>query len=275
MTKEQFAVHAMPALTMPEFKKFQALIYKLAKISISDAKHTLVEGRLSKRIRYYQMASYDAYYELVNQPDQQAERQIMVDLLTTNETYFFREPKHFDFLKQKVLPAIKQRPVKVWSAACSTGAEPYTLAMVLEDALGRGNWEIFATDISSRVLATAKEGCYPLEATKNIPKHYLHKYCLKGVGDAEGTFRIDAPLRHSVKFAHLNLNGDWPDIDSFHIIFLRNVMIYFDHDTKEKLVCKIVKKLLPHGHFFISHSETLHAINSGLVSVQPSIYQKP
>ena len=274
MDKMQQA-HAMPVLKAPEFKKFQALIYQLAKISISDAKRTLVEGRLQKRIRHYRLSSYEEYYQMVTSQDQVAERQIMVDLLTTNETYFFREPKHFDYLKQKIIPTIKQRPIKVWSAACSTGAEPYTLAMLLEDAVGRGNWEIFATDISSRVLVTAKEASYPITATKNIPKHYLHKYCLKGVGDAEGTFRIDAPLRNGVKFSQLNLNGDWPNIDSFHIIFLRNVMIYFDHDTKDKLVKKIARNLLPQGHFFISHSETLHSINSGLQTVQPSIYQKP
>ena len=272
---DKMNVHHVPDLKQNEFKKFQDLIYKLAKISISDAKRSLVAGRLSKRIRHYRLNSYDEYFQLVNRPDQLTERQMMVDLLTTNETYFFREPKHFDYLKQKVLPAIKQRPVKVWSAACSTGAEPYTLAMVLEDAVGRGNWEIFATDISSRVLEVARKGVYPMDATKNIPKHYLHKYCLKGVGDAEGTFQIDTPLRRSIKFAHLNLNGEWPDIDSFHIIFLRNVMIYFDHDTKDKLVQKIARKILPQGHFFISHSETLHSINSGLKTIQPSVYQKP
>ncbi len=268
-------VLTLPELKESEFKKFQALIYKLAKISISDAKRSLVAGRLSKRIRHYQFRSYDEYYQLVTRADQLPERQIMIDLLTTNETYFFREPKHFDYLRQRILPGIKQRPVKVWSAASSTGAEPYTLAMVLEDTLGRGNWEIFATDISSRVLETAKQASYPMDAAKNIPKQYLHKYCLKGVGDAEGTFRIDTPLRNNVRFAHLNLNGDWPDLDSFHIIFLRNVMIYFDHDTKAKLVAKIARKILPQGYFVISHSETLHSINSGLKAIQPSIYQKP
>jgi len=267
--------HILPELQENEFKKFQSLIYKLAKISVSDAKRTLVAGRLSKRIRHYQFRTYEEYYQLVTRSDQLPERQIMIDLLTTNETYFFREPKHFDYLKQKILPNIKQRPVKVWSAASSTGAEPYTLAMVLEDTVGRGNWEMFATDISSRVLETARQASYPMDAAKNIPRHYLHKYCLKGIGEAAGTFRIDAPLRNSVKFAHLNLNGEWPDIDSFHIIFLRNVMIYFDHETKDKLVCKIAKKILPQGHFVISHSETLHSINSGLKTIQPSIYQKP
>ena len=271
---DRMNAHIVPDLKRTEFKKFQDLIYKLAKISISDAKISLVAGRLTKRVRYYQMSSFEEYYQLVTRPDQLKERQMMVDLLTTNETYFFREPKHFDFLKYRLLPNIKRRPISVWSAACSTGAEPYTLAMVLEDTVGRGNWEIFATDISTRVLETARRGSYPIDAIKNIPKHYLHKYCLKGVGESDGTFIIDKPLRHSIKFSHLNLNGEWPDIGKFDVIFLRNVMIYFDHDTKSKLVQKISRHLLPEGHFFISHSETLHSINAGLKTIQPSVYQK-
>src|SRR5690606_30081485 len=154
---------------------------------------------------------------------------IMIDLLTTNETYFFREPPHFEFLVQQALPKLAdRRPVKVWSAACSTGEEPYTLAMVLTEYLSEGGWNMLATDINSTVLEVAQGGLYDASAAEKIPQHYLDRYCLKGVRSKAGLMMIDPRLRKPIKFQQFNLHTEFSHFGSFDIIFLRNVMIYFN-----------------------------------------------
>lgn len=266
-----------PVLSDAEFSQFQKLIYKIAGISLSDAKKVLLAGRLSKRVRHYQMSSFAEYYRMVSGPQAGGELQVMVDLLTTNETYFFREGKHFDFLRQRILagrPAGRQ--FDVWSAACSTGEEVYTIAMVLADELGiDGPWSIMGSDISTQVLRMASGGHYPMERTRGMPPEYLKKYCLKGVREQEGTFLIDPRLRNHVRFSQVNLNEKLPDVGSFDVIFLRNVMIYFDQETKRKVVAQLSQRLKPGGYFIIGHSETLNGINETLRAVQPTIYVKP
>lgn len=268
---------ANPVLTDAEFAQFQRLIYKIAGISLSDAKKILLAGRLSRRVRHHRLGSFAEYYKLVSGPQAGDELQIMVDLLTTNETYFFREEKHFDFLRKHVLAKrAPGRSFDIWSAACSTGEEVYTLAMVLADELGvEGAWSIMGSDISTQVLRLAASGHYPLERTRGMPTDYLKKYCLKGVREQAGTFLIDPRLRNHVRFAQVNLNAPLPDVGTFDVIFLRNVMIYFDQETKRKVVAQLSQRLRPGGYFIIGHSETLNGINETLRAVQPTIYMKP
>lgn len=263
-------------LTDHEFGEFQQLIYRLAGINLSPAKKALVCGRLAKRLKHYSLNSYHDYLRLLKSGDQPAELQTALDLLTTNETYFFREPKHFDFLHQHLLPARRPgAPFRVWSAACSSGEEPYTLAMVLSAHLGDAPWEIVASDISTRVLERARSGLYAMERASHIPQRYLQEYCLKGTGSQEGRFLVDKRLRARVKFHQINLNETLPRLGEFDVVFLRNVMIYFNTDTKARVVERIAGALRPGGHLLIGHSESLNGVTDVLNPVRPSVYRKP
>ena len=259
-----------------EFKQFQSLLYDIAGISLSAQKKPLVCGRLAKRLKAHQLDSFGDYLRLLKNGAQPDELQIAIDLLTTNETYFFREPKHFEFLAAKVLPAWRPgRPFRVWSAACSSGEEPYSLAMLLAERLGDSAWEIIASDLSTRVLEKAGSSHYPMERAKDIPRPYLLKYCLKGVGAQDGTFLIDPGLRKRVSFVQINLTKRLPEHGEFDVIFLRNVMIYFDQKVKQETVARLLPRLRPGGHFMIGHSETLNGISSALQPLAPAIYRKP
>ncbi|MDI1276171.1 protein-glutamate O-methyltransferase CheR [Methylobacter sp.] len=259
-----------------EFALFRELIYSIAGISMSPAKKPLVTSRLAKRLKHYELASYGEYFQLITATDGKAELQIAVDLLTTNETHFFREPKHFDFLRERILPDRKPgKPLRIWSAACSSGEEPYSIAMVLYDVLGNAPWEIVASDLSTRVLEKARGGLYPMERVPEIPRHYLSNYCLKGTGTQEGTLLIERKLRERVQFMQHNLTEAPPKLGEFDAIFLRNVMIYFDQDTKRQVVSRLLSLLRPGGHFLVGHSETLNGITDSMRLVQPSVYLKP
>lgn len=257
-----------------DFTRLRTLLHDLVGINLSSEKKPLVASRLARRLKQYQLDDLGSYLERLRSDP--AELQTAVDLLTTNETYFFREPKHFDFLRAHVLPTARPgRTFRVWSAACSSGEEPYTLAMVLAEALGKVSWEILATDISTRVLETARAGIYPMERAKNIPPQFLTNHCLKGVRSQEGTFKIDRPLRERVTFRHLNLNTRLPSLGEFDLIFLRNVMIYFDAKTKQRIVEQILATLRSGGHLVIGHSESLNGITEAVRMIQPSVYLKP
>jgi chemotaxis protein methyltransferase CheR len=266
-----------PDITDAEFAQFQRLIYQIAGISLADSKKVLLVGRLGKRLKALGLPSFGAYYKHVASGNDPHERQTMVDLLTTNETYFFREEAHFDFLRGTILP---QHPpgesFDVWSAASSTGEEIYTLSMVLADELGvTGKWTILGTDISTHVLAIAQRGQYWLDRTRGLPRDYLRKYCLKGVRAQEGTFLVAPELRRHTRFMQVNLNATLPELGRFHVIFLRNVMIYFDNDTKRKVVARLVDRLRPGGYLIVGHSESLNGINETVRMVKPTIYQQP
>lgn len=199
-----------------------------------------------------------------------------VDLLTTNETYFFRESRHMDFLGENILTTHPYGcPFRVWSAACSSGEEPYSLAMVMAEKLVDGQWDILGSDISTRVLEKARGAHYSLERSKGIPSTYLKRYCLKGVGTQAGSFKIGPALRERVSFKQINLIESLPRLGEFDAIFLRNVMIYFDIDTKRQVVDRLLPLLRRGGHFFISHSESLNGVSDALKLISPSIYRKP
>lgn len=273
---------AFPTISEHEFYRFQKLIHEIAGIDLPPSKKMLVAGRLSKRLRYYGLPSYGAYYKLVNENPRGEEFQLMVDLLTTNETYFFREPDHFTFLQKQVLPQWKGKSTfRAWSAACSSGEEAYSLAMVLMDFFGNNHpWEVMGSDLSHRMLEIAKTGLYPLDNSKNLSAHYLSQYCLKGVRSQSGTFLVDKAIRQRVGFRQINLNQELPrDLGQFDLIFLRNVLIYFNVKTKQDVVRRIVKALRPGGHCFIGHAESLlgitdEQIHASLYSVAPTIYRK-
>jgi chemotaxis protein methyltransferase CheR len=262
-------------LTDHEFFQFKDLIYKIAGISLSPAKKPLVSSRLANRLKHHSLSNYSDYFKLLMGSHHPDEMQTAVDLLTTNETYFFREPKHFDFLRDKILPQHPSgRSFRVWSAASSSGQEPYSIAMVLADRLG-SQWEMVASDISTRVLEKARGGHYPLEQAKHIPQNYLSSYCLKGVGSQSGTFLIERSLRSRIDFKQINLNTTLPQIGEFDLVFLRNVMIYFDTETKRQVVRRIVSQLKPGGYLLIGHSESLNGVVDGLQAVMPAVYRKP
>lgn len=255
------------------FERFRQFIYDKAGISLAPHKRQLVSSRLQKRLRHYGLRNYDAYIDLISQPGQDAERQRLVDLLTTNETYFYREPAHFDYLRATVLPHYRRQPLRVWSAACSTGEEVYTLAMVLAESLGRSDWDILGSDISSKVIATARLGVYPLERAKMLPREWLQKYCLKGVRRQAGNLLITPKLKSRTHFEERNLKKPRDDRRQFEIVFLRNVLIYFDLPTKQLVLDCLTRAMAPGGYLFISHVESLHGVNTQLTPIGPSIFR--
>ena len=263
------------AISDHEFAQFQRYIYDAAGISLSPAKKALVCSRLSKRLSHYRLHSYGDYFALLTSGRAPDENALAVDLLTTNETYFFREPKHFDLLRRLALAA-RQRgePLRVWSAACSSGEEAYSIAMVLADCLEPLPWEVLGTDISARVLDKARRGHYPLERIDHLPPDYQKRYCLKGQGHYAGTLLVERSLRQRVQFAPANLNAALPPLGSFDVIFLRNVLIYFNAETKRQVVARVLAQLKPGGHLLVSHAESLNDISSAVAVVTPSVYQK-
>lgn len=266
----------MFSLSDAEFAQFQRFIYQSAGITLSDAKRALVCGRLAKRLHACQLKNYGEYLDLLKSGQSPDELQMAVDLLTTNETYFFREPKHFQFLKE--ILCARRAPgaaFRVWSAAGSTGEEAYSIAMVLDDCLTGAPWDVVASDISTRVLARARTGHYPLDRLSNFPRGYLQRYCLKGTGAQEGTLLIERKLRSRVRFLQVNLNARLPRLGTFDVIFLRNVLIYFNLETKRGVVARVLESLKPGGWLFIGHSETLIDVSDGVEMVSPAIYRKP
>jgi chemotaxis protein methyltransferase CheR len=264
-----------------EFLKFQALIYRESGIWLSDAKTALLTGRLSKRLRALGLNTFSEYYSCVQEDDE--ERLVMLDAITTNETHFFREPGHFQLLEDQILPAWRAKAetgqrahkVRAYSAGCSTGQEAYSLAMLLVDRLPASEgWsvEIVATDLSRGALAVAEEGVWNADKAAEIPPRYLRAYTLKGVGENEGKIKA-APAIRIVRFLRLNLNdAAYPDIGRFDLVFCRNVLIYFDVDSRRRVINKLLDLMVPEGYFFVGHAETLNALCPMLHCVIPTVY---
>jgi len=259
-------------LTNTEFSEIQRLIYQWAGIYMTESKKALISGRLMKRLRHYELASYAEYIRIVKNPQHADEKQIMINQLTTNETYFFREPKHFEWLRARARKSTADS-FRIWSAACSSGQEVYTMAMVLSEELGHSQWEIYGSDISEKILTTAIEATYPIAQSSQIPPAYLKKYCLRGVKESEGKFCFNDSIRARTHFFHVNLIEALPqNFGLFDAIFLRNVMIYFDRPTRQKVAESLMHFLKPEGNLVIGHAESLHGITERLVAVQPTIY---
>ena len=265
----------MRSISDAEFARFKRFIYDAAGITLADTKQALVSGRLGKRLTAHGLDSFADYFALLSSGAHPDEVQVAVDLLTTNETYFFREPKHFDFLRQQALAArARGQPFRVWSAASSSGEEAYSVAMVLAETLEGGPWEVVGTDISTQVLRQATRSLYTMERARHVPPAYLQRYCMKGTGDYAGKLLIVPELRRRVRFGQVNLNEPLPDVGRFDLVLLRNVMIYFSDETKRGVVARVTGTLKPGGHFCVGHSETLNGISSALESVAPSIYRR-
>lgn len=258
-------------LTDKEFELFQKFVFKHIGISLSDSKKFLVKNRLFKRLLEYKLDSYSDYYRFIQ--INKAEQTQMLNLITTNETYFFRELSHFNFLQKTIIPNFKTKNLRVWSAASSVGAEAYSIAMLLEDKVK--SYEIFGSDINSEVIKKANIGLYPLKWMDKIPKDLVRKYCLKGKGEHEGWFLVDRCLIDNMNFKEKNLMDIHNDLGAFDIIFLRNVLIYFDKETKIKIIKNVIANLKVGGYFFISLTEHIHDLNiNNLEQVQSSIFKK-
>jgi chemotaxis protein methyltransferase CheR len=269
-------VGALP-ISDREFAQFQTFIFEAAGITLSNTKKALVSGRLVKRLKLHNLDNYGDYFRLISSGNAPDEVQMAIDLLTTNETYFFREPQHFEFMKAELAKDVQYaRPLRVWCAAASTGEEPYSIAMLLDDCLGSQGrpWEMVASDISMRVLERAATGHYSAMRTGGIPHQYLRKYCLKGAGEQAGTILVHRKLREQVQFRQINLNSALPQLGTFDFVFLRNVLLYFNLQTKRQVVERVLSMLKPGGWLFISHTETLHDISDGVDAVRPATYRK-
>jgi chemotaxis protein methyltransferase CheR len=262
-------------ITPEEFTWVREFLLERTGIELKNGKESMVMGRLDRRLRHYGLGTYAEYFTHLGAHDP-IETQLAIDLLTTNETYFFREPSHFEFLTQVVRSIVPRvTPVRVWSAACSTGQEAYTIAMTLAESLPPDReWQVLGTDVSTRVVEIAQRGMYPIAAAETIPQRLLHDYCLKGLGEYEGFLAIDRSLVSHVTFREANLIDLPGDLGVFDVIFLRNVMIYFGTETKRVLVHRMIDSLRPGGHLILSHSETLNGISTTLRMVQPSIYRR-
>jgi chemotaxis protein methyltransferase CheR len=266
------------------FASFQTLIYKEAGIWLGAHKTTLLQGRLTRRLRVLGLANMAEYYHLVTKSDQQHERAMMIDCITTNETHFFREPRHFDFLAQRIFARWKKQAaeqqrgkrIRIWSAGCSTGEEPYSLAMLLLKHFSpEAGWdmEVLASDISTRVLEKARIAIFSMDRSTEIPNEFLRSYMLKGTGEQEGLMKVCPEARKLVRFARLNLLAQpYPFTGLFDLVFCRNVLIYFDQDSKQRAVENMAHHLSPQGLLFVGHSENLNRVTARLKNVAPTIY---
>jgi chemotaxis protein methyltransferase CheR len=267
------------AISTEEYQRFRRLIYDKSGISLGDQKQLLVKSRLSTRLRDLKLSTFSEYYDLVLSDPKEEEFTRLLDLISTNKTDFFREPIHFDFLRDRILPELEERKhICIWSSACSTGEEPYTIAVTLfEHARNPDQWnfKILASDLSTRVLVKAAAGLYQEDRFRDVPPDVLRRHFLRGRGGRAGLFKVKPHLSAVIQFRRINLmDSRFPIKTSLDLIFCRNVMIYFDRPTQERLVNKFYRYLKPGGHLFIGHSESLQWVNHPFRTVAPTIYRK-
>jgi chemotaxis protein methyltransferase CheR len=269
-------------LSARNFARLAQHVYEVAGIKLPDAKKTMVEGRLRRRIQAVGIHTLDAYCDhLFADENAAVETPLLINAVTTNKTDFFREPAHFDFLVGTALPALVRqgvRRLRVWSAACSTGPEPYTLAMLLDDqAVHHGGpaFGILATDVDTDVLATARKGIYPADLLAPVPPALHRAYVRTPTDRRRGEVRIAPQLRSAIGFARLNLMDEsYPVGEPMHLIFCRNVLIYFDKPTQKKVVSRLIECLAPDGYLFLGHSESVHGMDLPLIPVGSTVFQR-
>jgi chemotaxis protein methyltransferase CheR len=282
LRNDMSAQNVTARLSTEEFSKFSNLIYDQCGIQLPPAKKILLESRLHKRLRVLSMTTFKEYVQYVlSKEGMERELVHLIDVVSTNKTDFFREPHHFHFLRQTILPELRQqgqRHAKVWSAACSTGEEPYTLAMVLEDfaRLNRGfDYSIYASDISTDVLQKASLAVYRLDRVSEMDTEYKKRYLLRSKDQDKPTVRIVPELRKKVRFGRINfMDASLPVDEIYDIIFCRNALIYFDRPTQLEVVRKLVGKLRQGGYFFIGHSESLLQHDLPIRQIKPTIYER-
>jgi len=271
------ANRVMQPLSDETFRGLTGLMYEAIGVSFADAKLPLVSSRLGPRIQRLGLAGFEEYLALISGDDDAGEFQMAVDLLTTNETYFFREPAHFDLL-QRELSGGRTGEVRVWSAASSFGDEAYSIAMLLSDLQQQGrigpSWSVLGTDISDRVLRSAVEAIYPQERLRHVSAQSLRRYCLQGEGDAAGFVKMRPCLTERVRFGQVNLCRPIESLGPFDAVFLRNVLIYFDGPTKSQVVDRVLEHLRPDGLFFIGTAEGRVKCRTPLKALAPGAFRK-
>jgi len=299
-------------LEKAQFERISQLVYRLSGINLHSGKQELVKARLTKRLRALGLKSFDAYMDYLKRDHPEGELVAMIEAMTTNKTSFFREPQHFNYLCQKIVPGLRNRKIRIWSAGCSSGEEPYSIAILLNEVIQDfALWDIsiLGTDLSSSMVAHACKGIYDKNHLQDVPPLLISKYftllenlAIHGRNDMKNPsiphrkrggkipsfqtgftsietrpsrrYQVIEPLRCHVHFARLNLMGEWPMRGYFDVIFCRNVMIYFDKLAQEQLVNRFWKLLKPGGHLFVGHSESLVGLPHKFRYVQPAIYVK-
>jgi chemotaxis protein methyltransferase CheR len=273
-------------LTDKDFERFSRLVYDQCGIKLPPHKQSMLEARLRKRLRAHNLHTFEEYADLVFARGESTEELVkLIDVVTTNKTDFFREPAHYDYLVESALPFLVEtfgvginQPLRIWSAGCSTGKEPYTLAMVLKEyqtKLPDFRFDILGTDISTEVLEKSVQGIYAAVKAEPIPEALKKKYLLRAKDPENRTVRISPILRSLVRFRRLNfMDDDFGFREPFDIIFCRNVIIYFDRPTQERLLAKLVDNLVVGRYIFLGHSETLLGLNLPLKQMAPSVYRR-
>jgi chemotaxis protein methyltransferase CheR len=264
-----------------EFEFIRNLVYERSRINLGPEKRELVTARLGKRLRATRLSSIGDYCRLLRAPDAEQELNDLIDVISTNHTFFFREPAHFDFLRQHVIPEIRARQrdrdrhLTVWSAACASGEEPYSIAITLADNLPDVPWKVVAHDISFHALEKARVAIYPEDSVAQLPAQLVRTHFQRGYGPEAGNVRVRPEIRERVTFLQQNLlDADAQMPEPVQVIFCRNLMIYFDRPTQTELVARLTRHLLPGGYLFVGHAESLTHIDHALKSVQAAVYRR-
>ena len=272
-------------MSTADFIKISNFIYNECGIKLPEAKKVMLQSRLQKRLRELKFTNFSDYCDFVFSKEGQNSNELihMIDVVSTNKTDFFREPVHFDYLTNSALPEFYKenrvrRPLKVWSAACSSGEEPYTLAIVFSEFAEKNpgfDYSIFGTDISTQILRKAVNAIYKEDRISVIPMNLKRKYFLKSKNPDEKLVKVDDSLRRKVSYARLNFMDAYYDVkETFDIIFCRNALIYFNRETQESVINKLCMKLKPGGYFFLGHSESIIGMNVPLNQIKPTIFKK-
>jgi chemotaxis protein methyltransferase CheR len=265
-----------PRISKEAFEQISTYVNRNYGINLSEAKRNLVENRLFKRLRYLRMSSYAQYISHIFEPGGKQELDLLCDFLSTNKTYFYREPAHFSFVEKILSDPARNKPWKVWSAACSGGDEVYTLSCIFEDNAKRNplQYTILGTDISGRMIDEAKEGKYAAARINPLPAHLIKSYFDRSEDDKnQKVYSASAAIRRNVRFQQFNLIKDIPGLSQgFDIIFCRNVLIYFKEETKQQVVADLISKLNPGGYLILAHCEGMLCRNSGLKQVSPAVF---
>ncbi|MCI6662993.1 MAG: protein-glutamate O-methyltransferase [Treponema sp.] len=273
-------------LSETEFRKIASYIEKNVGIKMPPEKRLMMQSRLTSRLKALQLDSFKQYIDYVFSGKDTDNHEIimMIDAMTTNLTEFFREPQHFDFMRNVALPeyaAQGRGKIKLWSAGCSTGQEPYTLSMVMSEFIRQNptssirDYSVLATDISTKVLDKAASAIYPMDAVRGIPTEIMHQYFLKGKNPSNPSVRLKQEIRNRVNFMRLNfMDDDYGFRDTLQIIFCRNVLIYFDKTNQERVINQFLRYLEPGGYLFLGHSETIFGMTLPFRTVAPTVFQR-
>lgn len=262
-----------------DFKRVKSMVYDFAGIDLNESKKNLVYNRLSKRIRFLSLSSFSQYLDYVEQQGE-AEFVHLINAITTNLTFFFRENHHFEYLTNTIIPMLMKenastKKIRIWSAGCSTGEEPYSLAITLKEAVPAG-WDarVLATDLDTNVVETGRKGVYKIDRLKGVSEDRKKRWFLKGKGSNDGFVKVKPELQQIIDFGQINLMNDWPIKEQIDVIFCRNVVIYFDKETQSRLFNRYADLLPEHGHLFVGHSESLYKVCERFELLGQTIYKK-